>query len=766
MSALNAWLLTLALHTFVLLTLAFALDASWRGMRASWREVAWKAALFGGILTAAAQIALQPWQPSSRWTITSEAATESPSATPIRQSLPVESPQPTVRYSGPGAAAPSRPMQTMLSAVPWWRYALSLWAFGSVLACLRTCARLVRCSRALRGQHVVDEEELRAELAALAASSRMHPPRLLKLASASSALALIGARIVLPDWALVSLSRAQVRAMMAHELGHIARLDPAFKLILAFWCALFWWLPLARVAQRRLDELAELACDAFAAQHTGDERGLAECLAACGEHHVHGPALEFAPGMAARPSSLSDRIERLLEGISMERPAHRALARAAVCLALGIGAFALPGFAARATAAQNPAAGATTATRQTVVDSQETPAKPADAAHGSHSHTSYTDDGGKNRTTISQSDDHYKFRADIDGKIAFTDDESDVQMLNRDGSATFEETRDGVKRRVEIEAKDGQLQRRFFVDGTERPYDDTARVWMKQVVTDMARAGVGAEERVQRLYKQGGAGRVLTETADIPSDYVRRVYLTALIDLGQLNSAELDRVIALAGAMKTDYDRKEALAAIFDKQALDPARQLAFLHQALNFSSDYELAELLIGVLPKLDDSPELRQAWLDAGLKVNADYERRRTLEALVERNGLDDAQLASVVKAISTMKSDYDRRTLLGAVAQRAHDVDALAPTYVQGVKGLSSDYERREALLALIQSGRLGTPGASAVLDGAALMNSSDDCREVLVALAHGMPEDAALEARYREVAHRLSDQDRSDAEKALR
>jgi hypothetical protein len=55
---------------------------------------------------------------------------------------------------------------------------------------------------------------------------------------------------------------------------------------------------------------------------------------------------------------------------------------------------------------------------------------------------------------------------------------------------------------------------------------------------------------------------------------------------------------------------------------------------------------------------------------------------------------------------------------------------------------------------------------VLDSAAHIGSDYECREVLVALARVMPDDAASNKRYREVASHLSEYERGEAEKALR
>ena len=766
MNIVIAWLLTIAMHTSGLLLLAFAVDRCVPRMPIAWRELLWCSALFGALLTATAQVAVQRAPLSGRWTFSPAAAASSAPA-PLPEQMPViaeshgTKPRATIEHPALDTAV-STTSERAPSTVSWLAWVMLVWCSGAIVATLRMLVALARCRRELRSARAVDDIALAVHIGELAAATGTRVPRLLQLDEIPSPLALTHARIVLPAWALASLEGPQLRAMLAHELGHIVRRDPALRVLIALWCALFWWLPLAQHARRRLDDLAELACDAFAAQHTHDCRVLAECLVACGEHQVYGPAPEFAPAMAARASSLIVRIERLLEGVSMEYQRNGVAARALAVAVLGIGAICLPAIGVDAVAAQTDVAPARSATPAQPVAA----AKALKTASGSHTHLSFSDDGGRNRTTISDDDGHRKFRADVDGKIELSDDESDVKMLEANGSATFEETRDGVKRRIEIEPRNGGLQRRFFVDGKEQPYDDTARRWMKQVVLDLARAGIGAEARVQRLYREGGAQRVLAETGEIRSDYVRGIYLETLVGLGKLTPEQLDRAIALAGAMATDYERHKALAAIFDKQSLDAQRQLAFLHQTLHFDTDYELAELLIGILPRLADTPELRQAWLDAGLTVKTDYERRRTLEAMVARSGLDDAQLGSVVRASVSMKSDYERRTLLTAVALQAHDLDTFAPTYTQALQGLGSDYERREALLALIRSRKLGTLGAAAVLDAAAHIGSSYECREVLVGLARVMPQDTALEARYRRVADKLGDYDRSEAERALR
>ena len=55
---LAAWLLTVALHASVLLGVAWLIDRGALRTRPAWREMLWRAAFFGGVVTASAQVLL------------------------------------------------------------------------------------------------------------------------------------------------------------------------------------------------------------------------------------------------------------------------------------------------------------------------------------------------------------------------------------------------------------------------------------------------------------------------------------------------------------------------------------------------------------------------------------------------------------------------------------------------------------------------------------------------------------------------------------
>jgi hypothetical protein len=108
------------------------------------------------------------------------------------------------------------------------------------------------------------------------------------------------------------LSDPSLRAMLAHEVAHLRRHDPAWMWLAAGLQALFPWQPLLLVVRRRWARLVELRCDAIAAAHSSPT-AVARCLLDVAEWLRPRPAVPIvALGMAARPSALRERIEAAL----------------------------------------------------------------------------------------------------------------------------------------------------------------------------------------------------------------------------------------------------------------------------------------------------------------------------------------------------------------------------------------------------------------------------------------------------------------------
>ena len=131
---------------------------------------------------------------------------------------------------------------------------------------------------------------------------------------------------------------SQRRAMLLHELGHIARRDPAWQLIVELVRALYWFNPLVWFAIRRLQFERECACDDLVL-HCGVPpqdyaRQLLEVVSHCRPRRVG-----YAVGVAMAAAS---RIERRLRSIMDDAAGRFSLSRwhlaisCAICVIFGL----------------------------------------------------------------------------------------------------------------------------------------------------------------------------------------------------------------------------------------------------------------------------------------------------------------------------------------------------------------------------------------------------------------------------------------------
>ena len=544
-----------------------------------------------------------------------------------------------------------------------------------------------------------------------------------------------GRTILLPDWT-ERLDADARHALLAHELAHLRRRDPQWRVLDASVVALLGALPPFRHAARRLAALAEFACDAEAARLTRAPQALAECIAHCLEHRFAAtPRLAIA--MATPTSSVVERVQRLIEERPMFTSERLTLRRSLIALSV-VAALALPVVAISVVAEHQ----------------------------GASIHIERGDGPFGARMTASFNEAGRKLVLKTSGEIRFNDAEDDIATIGDGGAFSIVETRDGVKRALSIESEDGKLTRDYRVGGASQPYDSAAKQWLARTLPDVfRRTGLDAEARAKRIHVRAGLDGLLAETALITSDYARADYIAAAFALDRPAGAQLERAIGLAREIESDYELRRSLALVLDHTDLDDAARVAILHTTNEIDSDYERAELLIHAAARMPLDAGRLQAWQKAAGSIGSDYERRRVLESLLEQHEAKPEHARVAIAMAADIGSDYEKRMLL----EKAVDA-GLGPTitrseYTRVAATIGSDYERREALLKLVEDGEVDATLALDVLNAARDIGSDFETKEVLVALARVMPADAKVVEVYRSVARDLSTYERGEAEQAL-
>lgn len=353
-----AWLLTYLIHSTLLLTAA-TIVTRWLSERsAAWGQLVWRGALFGGLLTASLQVAfdlapragrleLQPAAASSDRPADREAVR--PMAWEAGEERAVSNtPSSSVVEGSGGSSRASLPETAATSAWPDWFVAAWMTGMLGALACF-SLAWSVLCRRLKRNRVEIVDGPLAEMLAELVAQSG-YAGRVRLWASPEIegplACGLWSPMIVLPERAIAELSAAQQRAMLAHELAHVVRRDPAWALASRLVEWLLFVQPLNRIARRKLEDAAEHLADAWAVEQTGEGVTLAGLLVEVAGWIVSPGTPLAAAGMASQASPLARRVERLLAG-RREPTGIRPLAILSIAAAAaGMMAIAAPGVAA------------------------------------------------------------------------------------------------------------------------------------------------------------------------------------------------------------------------------------------------------------------------------------------------------------------------------------------------------------------------------------------------------------------------------------
>ena len=140
-----------------------------------------------------------------------------------------------------------------------------VWLLGSLLILALAAARIRRFQRGLWNAKPASET-LRGEVARLCARMGIgRPPEVVVVPGPVSPLVWgtpPRVRLIVPGSLIGCLSPEELRALLAHELAHVAHGDPWVRhLELAARC-LFWWHPVVWWAGRRLRRAEERCCDA------------------------------------------------------------------------------------------------------------------------------------------------------------------------------------------------------------------------------------------------------------------------------------------------------------------------------------------------------------------------------------------------------------------------------------------------------------------------------------------------------------------------
>jgi beta-lactamase regulating signal transducer with metallopeptidase domain len=124
--------------------------------------------------------------------------------------------------------------------------------------------------------------------------------------------------IVLPRGMLSSMTPAQLRMIVLHEVAHLQRRDPALFLALHCVDVLFWFNPFVRALTARTRLAAEIACDAIALEAGAGKSEYARAFV-CAIDQQGAPAPVAVAAFGDRGEGPRIRLAHILAGATRRR---------------------------------------------------------------------------------------------------------------------------------------------------------------------------------------------------------------------------------------------------------------------------------------------------------------------------------------------------------------------------------------------------------------------------------------------------------------
>ena len=289
------------------------------------------------------------------------------------------------------------------------------------------------------------------------------------------------------------------------------------------------------------------------------------------------------------------------------------------------------------------------------------------------------------------------------GKIAFTDDERDIKSISPGGYFKFSKTTFGNTRSVLIESSgDGVLTRTYHAGRQEQPYEPEGRKWLADMLPEIiATSGIGAEERVRRIYASKGVNGVLETIDDIDNDHARSIYLGYLME--QPNLAEKDRLTVLEKVTEigSDHEKANLLRRVSGTCLRGNQTSQAYIRVASSIGSDHEKSQLFRHLLGSLSLNEANTAAVTKAVASIGSDHEKAGVVRFLLQQNKLDGAGLQQVLPVIGSIGSDHEKAGVLRAMLGN----QALTGTHFQTLTGLidrlGSDHEKSGVVTHLVNT-----------------------------------------------------------------
>ena len=390
--------------------------------------------------------------------------------------------------------------------------------------------------------------------------------------------------------------------------------------------------------------------------------------------------------------------------------------------------------------ATTPAVAAAAAEATRAAESTQPVASTPAVAQSSQTVQTRSERNGERSGNYVWSDNGVRLEVSYRGDIEFTDDDSDIRRISPGGSLRIRHggwLNGWFSRGTAVEFQaDGQgnIERRFWLAGSERPFEPEGRRWLAQMLPRFIRqSGIGAPARVARIFKARGVPGVLAEISLIEGSWAKRLYFTTLFEMPGLQPRDVQQALAQAGReIDSDFELATLLIAA-DHLVTDEATARAYFDAARTVGSDFEMRRVFSSALKKRAIPSSRLALMLDAGTAIESDFEQATLLVQVAEQQPLDASTRSAFFHALATVGSAFEHRRVLSAVLQRGELTPEAQIGLLESASHVDSDFEAASLLLDFAKRHAVEGGVRAPFFKALATVSSSFERGRVLQALA---------------------------------
>ncbi|MGB0524931.1 MAG: hypothetical protein ACPGJS_18305 [Flammeovirgaceae bacterium] len=262
----------------------------------------------------------------------------------------------------------------------------------------------------------------------------------------------------------------------------------------------------------------------------------------------------------------------------------------------------------------------------------------------------------KSRNNFTSMDIQYR------GEIRVNDNDTDITSISPGGYLKIKKTIFGNTRSIIIESNSaGELTREYYEGRKKVEFNDEGRKWLADILLEVVRhTGIAANDRVNRIYKQGGTDAVITEIKQIDSSSGKGRYFRELMGIcDQKDFPALGQKIGQY--ISSNSVRSEIFREYSDKFMATPEGTEAFFQGVDYMTSNSERSNILRHTLRtnKLDNKGMV--GLLRVTRRMTSNSERASILREVNEQFPEDESGIEAYFDVISSMTSNSEKGSVL---------------------------------------------------------------------------------------------------------